>query len=47
MITYTFDLVLNSHTVSTVNGKTGEVVLGISDLSGLQTVINNVSSMEN
>jgi cytoskeletal protein CcmA (bactofilin family) len=33
MITYTFDLVISSHTESTVNGK--------SDISGLQTAISN------
>jgi hypothetical protein len=33
MITYIFDLVVNSHTVSSVNLKTGEVVIGMSDIS--------------
>jgi hypothetical protein len=41
MINYTFDLVVNSHTVSSVNLKTGEVVIGMSDISGLNTAINN------
>jgi hypothetical protein len=41
MINYTFDLVVNSHTVSNVNLKTGEVVIGMSDISGLNTAINN------
>jgi hypothetical protein len=45
MITYTFDLVVNSHTVSSVNLKTGEVVIGMSDISGLNSAINNANLM--
>jgi hypothetical protein len=41
MNTYTFDLVLNDHVVSAVNGKTGDVNLVINDISGLQTAISN------
>jgi hypothetical protein len=40
-ITYLFDLVLDSHAVSSVNAKTGHVVIGISDIAGLQTEIDN------
>jgi hypothetical protein len=41
MINYTFDLVVNSHTVLSVNLKTGEVVMGMSDILRLSTAIDN------
>jgi phage FluMu protein gp41 len=40
-ITYVFDLVLDNHAVSSVNAKTGDVVIGISDIAGLQSEIDN------